>query len=161
MLGGSTRRDSEAPHLGYAICIPSVTTPPAPTTPDGSVPPAGPHPEFVNNDFIGEQGPVSLGTNPMLGALTTGFKQAIFNFAPCSVIFPHSHPRGDENMIVLEGTIDTGFIDEAGTLIRDQAVPPTPPVSSPRLQVAAATSKISVDPVCEARRAGGMGSNGQ
>eukprot|EP00892_Ulva_mutabilis_P004164 jgi/Ulvmu1/2119/UM127_0004.1 len=205
---------------------------------------SGPHPEFVDNDFIGEQGvratfapedftigfdvnipssggtvqPVSLGTNPVLGALTTGFQHAIYTFAPCGVVFPHVHPRGDENVFVLEGTIDAGFVDEAGTLIRDQAIatnsafvipqgyvhyvanptcepaaalvtlpsadggiygavtavlslPPNilrasvPSVTEEallQLQAAAITSgAISVDPACEARCSGGMGSNGQ
>ena len=106
---------------------------------------AGPEETFVDNDFLGEQAvratfapddftigfnvevpfpggtlqPVSLATNPVVGALTTGFGHAIYSLNPCGVIYPHVHPRGDENVFVLEGTIDTGFIDESGALIRN------------------------------------------
>lgn len=63
--------------------------------------------------------PVSLATDPIVAALTTGFGHAIYNLNPCGVIAPHVHPRGDENVFVLEGTIDAGFIDESGALIRN------------------------------------------
>lgn len=104
--------------------------------------------DFVDNDFLGEQAvramfepedftigfevavpfaggtlrPVSLGTDPVMGALTTGFTQAIYAFDPCGVVYPHVHPRGDENVFVVSGTVEAGFVDEAGALIRDEAI---------------------------------------
>lgn len=100
---------------------------------------------FVDNDFLGESNvrstfadedytlgfdvrvpfpggtlqPAGLQTNPILAALTTGFGFAVYNFDACGVVFPHVHPRGDESVYVVSGTIDVGFVDEAGELVRN------------------------------------------
>lgn len=57
-----------------------------------------------------------------MGALTTGFTQAIYNFQPCGVVAAHVHPRADENVFVLSGTADVGFVDEAGNFTRNAAL---------------------------------------
>lgn len=106
--------------------------------------------EFVDNDFLGEQAvrslfapedftidfstrqqfsgglyqPVSLSSDPLMAALTTGFVQAVYSFEPCGVVFPHVHPRGDENVFVVSGTVDVGFVDETGALIRNPTIKP-------------------------------------
>lgn len=102
-------------------------------------------PDLTDNDFRGEQsvrsmfkdadftlgfereipspgGSLQLGTrgeNPVLAALTVGFEQVIYNLDACGVVRPHAHPRGDEIVFAASGTLDVGFTDEAGSLIRN------------------------------------------
>jgi Cupin len=42
---------------------------------------------------------------------------AVVTIEPCGIILPHLHPRGDEFLLITQGTIFTQFITEAGAVL--------------------------------------------
>ncbi|KAK7376333.1 hypothetical protein VNO78_34799 [Psophocarpus tetragonolobus] len=80
-------------------------------------------PKFANSDdfFFGGLGPGDIANplgskvtpvtvNEILGLNTLGISLARIDFAPNGLNPPHTHPRGTEILVVLEGTLYVGFV---------------------------------------------------
>jgi len=65
-------------------------------------------PGDTNNPLGSKVTPVTV--NEILGLNTLGISLARIDFAPKGLNPPHTHPRGTEILVVLEGTLYVGFV---------------------------------------------------
>ncbi|TXG65872.1 hypothetical protein EZV62_007147 [Acer yangbiense] len=67
------------------------------------------------NNFLG-QNSILVTVDQFPGLNTLGVAIARVDYAPGGVNPPHTHPRGTELLLVVEGTIFAGFVDSNNTL---------------------------------------------
>ncbi|KAK3439355.1 hypothetical protein EUGRSUZ_C04204 [Eucalyptus grandis] len=65
---------------------------------------------FVNGKFCKDLKQATADDFQFLGLNTLGISMARIDFAPGSLNPPHTHPRGTEVLVVVEGTILVGFV---------------------------------------------------
>ena len=66
----------------------------------------------------------NLASAQVLGAMGRGIAHTIVDIAPCGLVIPHVHPRGEESILVIDGALDAAFASETGELVRNDALQP-------------------------------------